>query len=256
MNGITIHGTVRTPDGSALRSATLTLISPQGRQLSRASTGQDGGFEVAAPEAGAYVLIAAANGHRPQATAVIAGGTPVEHDIVLSGSAGLSGVVRAESDGRPVPDATVIVTDRDGEVLAATRTGESGGFSVDELPDGTFTLAVNVAGFKPAALPVRIGDRGTGRVEVTLPSGAHLQGTVRAGADRHPVRDARVTLVDQTGDVVATATTGEDGRYVFTDLEVGDYTLIAGGYPPAATPVVLGGSGEAGYDLRLGHPDE
>ncbi len=256
MNDITINGTVRTHEGAALGAATLTLISPQGRQLGRASSGLDGGFEMAAPEPGAYVLIAAADGHRPQATAVIAGGEPAAHDIVLLGSGGLSGVVRVGTDGHPVPGAMVVVTDDGGEVLATAKTGENGRFTVEDLPDGLLTVAVNASGYRPAAVPVEIGERTSGRVEITLTRGAHLQGTVRSGLLRRPVRDARVTLVDVHGDVVATATTAEDGRYAFTDLEAGDYTVIAGGYPPAAGPLTVGGRGEAGYDVRLGHPDE
>ncbi|MDI5965687.1 MSCRAMM family protein [Streptantibioticus silvisoli] len=255
MNGISIHGTVRAPEGSG-PAATVTLISPQGRQLGRALTGADGRFELSAPEPGAYVLIAAAEGHRPQATAVIAGGEQVTHDIVLAGNGGLSGVVRAEAGGQPVSGAIVVVTDPSGEVLATAKTGTNGDFAFGELPDGTFTVAVNAAGYRPTALPVETGARGTGRLEVALSAGARLQGTVRGGPDHRPMRDARVTLVDADGDVAATATTGEDGRYVFTDLPAGDYTLIASGYPPATTPVGLHGPGGGGYDIRLGHPDE
>lgn len=254
MNGISIHGTVRAPDGPG-PAATVTLISPQGRQLGRALTGADGRFELSAPEAGAYVLIAAAEGRRPQATAVIAGAEPVAHDIVLAGAGGLAGVVRA-AGGVPVAGAMILVTDADGEVLATATAGEGGDFAFAELPDGTFTVAVNATGYRPAALPVEIGPRGTGRLDVTLSSGARLQGTVRAGAARLPLRDARVTLVDAEGDVVATATTGDDGRYAFSDLPAGDFTLIASGYPPAATPVGLDGQGGGGYDVRLGHRDD
>ncbi len=51
---------------------------------------------------------------------------------------------------------------------------------------------------------------------------------------RGPLADARVTLIDAAGNVVATATTGEDGAYAFTDLDAGEYTVIATGYPPVA----------------------
>ncbi len=256
MNDITIHGTVSGPEGEPVGSATLTLISPQGRQLSRARTGPDGRYEVAAPTAGVYVLIAAADGHQPQATSVITGDGPLDHDIALFGSSGLTGVVRAGAGGGPVADAMVVVTDLRGEVLATAKTGGDGTFDFDELPSGTFTLAVNAASYRPAALPVEIVGHAVSRIEVSLSSGTHLQGVVRGGEYRRPLGDARVTLVDVHGDVVATATTGDDGRYAFTDLEAGEYTLIAGGYPPAASQLSTGGRGEAAYDVELGHPDE
>ncbi len=255
MNAITIHGTVRAPDGPG-PAATVTLISPQGKQLGRTRTDGNGCFELSAPEAGAYVLIAAAEGRNPQATAVIAGAEETEHEIVLPGVSGLSGVVRSRSGAGTVHGAMVVVTSPTGEVLATGRTGEYGEFAFPDLPDGSFTVAVNAAGYRPAAQPVECGPRGGGRVEITLSAGARLRGTIRGGAARRPLRDARVTLVDAEGNVVATATTGEDGRYAFTDLAAGDYTLIAGGYPPSTRNLALTGAGSGSHELRLGHPDE
>lgn len=52
-----------------------------------------------------------------------------------------------------------------------------------------------------------------------------MRGTV-PGAGR-PLGDARVTLLDAAGDVVATTTTGYDGAYAFSDLDGGPFTLIA-----------------------------
>lgn len=83
------------------------------------------------------------------------------------------------------------------------------------------TVAVNASGFRPLALPVEIGAQGVTRVEAVLRSGALVQGTVRAGAARRPLPDARVTLIDAAGNVVATATTGDDGVYGFADLDAG-----------------------------------
>lgn len=256
MNDITIHGTVRGPEGEVVGSAMLTLISPQGQQLGRARSGPDGSYEVSVPQSGAYVLITAADGHQPKATAVIAGGEQFSQDIVLLGTSGLAGVVRAGAGGPSVTGAMVVVTDEHGEVLASAKTGENGAFTFEELPAGTFTLAVNATAFRPSALPVEVAGQGMTRIEVALSAGARLQGTVRAGEGRRPLRDARVTLIDGRGEVVATATTGDDGTYAFTDLEADDYTLIAGGYPPAATPLKVGGRGQTGNDVELGHPGE
>ncbi|WP_435837841.1 MFS transporter [Streptantibioticus parmotrematis] len=256
MNGSTINGSVRGPEGVGVGSAHLTLISLQGRQLGRAQTAPDGSYSLQVPEAGTYVLIAAADGHRPQASTVVAGDTPLGFDITLSGSSGLAGAVRAAADGQPVEGAMVVVTDVRGEVLATGKTGAAGDFGFDELPAGSFTVAVNGSGYRPVAQQVEVGAQGVTRIEVHLASGSRLQGTVRAGADRVPLPDARVTLVDASGDVVATATTGEDGRYAFTDLDAGEYTLIASGYPPAASPLRVDGRGADGFDLALGHPEE
>lgn len=65
-----------------------------------------------------------------------------------------------------------------------------------------------------------------------------------------------MTLVDAAGNVIATSTTGEDGAYAFTDLDAGDYSVIASGYPPMASALRVTGPGVDAYDVELHHPDE
>ncbi|MEV0637988.1 carboxypeptidase regulatory-like domain-containing protein, partial [Streptomyces sp. NPDC050619] len=141
-----------------------------------------------------------------------------------------------------------------GDLLATGTTGEQGEFSFAELVPGAVTLAVNAAGYRPRALPVEVGGAGVTRIEVDLDAGAQLEGVVRA--PHGPLADARVTLVDAAGNVVATATTGTDGAYAFTDLDGGEYTVIATGYPPRATALTLNGHGVDGHDIELAHPSE
>ncbi|BDM73314.1 MFS transporter [Streptomyces nigrescens] len=254
--GPSIHGFVRNAEGHPVPRSAVTLISLGGRQLGRAVAQANGSYVLSAPGAGSYVLIAAADGHQPQASTVVVGDQPYGYDILLSGTSGLGGQVRSAVTGEPVADAMVVVTDVRGEVLATGKTGAEGYFSFDELAPGTFTVAVNAAGYRPAALPVEIGGQGTTRIEVELLSGARVQGVVRAGADRRPLPDARVTLVDAAGNVVATSTTGEDGAYAFTDLDAGDYTVIASGYPPLATGLAVDARGVDGHDVQLAHPGD
>ncbi|RNG17806.1 MFS transporter [Streptomyces botrytidirepellens] len=251
-----VHGFVRNGDGGAVPRAAVTLISLAGRQLGRSVAHSDGSYALDAPGSGSYVLIAAADGHQPQASTVVVGDEPLGFDIVLSATSGLVGTVRGADDGQPVDAAMVVVTDVRGEVLATGKTGERGEFSFEELVAGTFTVAVNAPGYRPAALPVEVGSQGLTRLEIALQAGARVQGTIRAGADRRPLPDARVTLVDAAGNVVATATTGEDGAYAFTDLDAGDYTVIASGYPPVAGNLTVAGHGIDGHDVELAHPGD
>ncbi|MFD5894959.1 MFS transporter [Streptomyces sp. NPDC060366] len=254
--GIPIHGLVRGAEGGAVPRAAVTLISPAGRQLGRAVAADGGGYEVDAPEPGSYVLIASADGFQPQAATVAVGAEPLAYDILLVGTSGLTGSVRSEEGDLPVEGAMVIVTDVRGDVLATGKSAERGEFAFAELLPGSVTVAVNASGFRPLALPVEIGAQGVTRVEAVLRSGALVQGTVRAGADRRPLPDARVTLIDAAGNVVATATTGDDGVYGFADLDAGEYTVIATGYPPVAGALTVAGHGVDGHDVELTHPGE
>jgi EmrB/QacA subfamily drug resistance transporter len=252
--GIPVRGFVRGAESAPVPQAAVTLISLAGRQLGRSVAQADGSYAVDAPSVGSYVLIASADGFQPQASTVVVHGEPVAYDILLSGTSGLNGLVRAAETGLAVKDAMVIVTDVRGDLLATGTTGEQGEFAFAELVPGAVTIAVNAAGYRPRALPVEVGGTGVTRIEVDLDSGAQVQGVVRA--PHGPLADARVTLVDAAGNVVGTATTGTDGAYAFTDLDGGEYTVIATGYPPVATALSVTGRGADGHDIELAHPGE
>ncbi|WP_432198525.1 MFS transporter [Streptomyces sp. bgisy027] len=253
--GVPVRGFVRGAESAPVPQAAVTLISLSGRQLGRSVAQADGSYAIDAPGAGSYVLIASADGFQPQAsTIVVSGGEPVAYDILLSGTSGLSGVVRTSQSALPVKDAMVIVTDVRGDLLATAATGEQGEFGFAELVPGPVTVAVNAAGYRPRALPVEVGGTGVTRIEVDLEAGAQVQGVVRA--PHGPLADARVTLVDAAGNVVGTATTGTDGAYAFTDLDGGEYTVIATGYPPVATALTVTGPGTDDHDIELAHPGE
>lgn len=251
-----VLGTVRNVEGRGVPRAAVTLISLTGRQLGRSVARSDGRYGMDTPGPGNYVLIAAADGHQPQATTVTVGEEPLNHDVLLAATSGLAGRVRSAGDGQPVRAAMVVVTDDRGEVLATGRTGERGEFSFDELVTGTFTVAVNAPGYRPVARPVEVEGQGITRIDIELAAGARVQGVIRAGVDASPLPDARVTLVDAAGNVVATATTGTDGAYGFTDLDAGEYSIIASGYPPVASALSVEGPGPDAHDIELHHPDE
>ncbi|MEU0100702.1 MFS transporter [Streptomyces sp. NPDC006267] len=251
-----VHGVVRGAEGAPVARAAVTLISLGGRQLGRSVARVDGGYTLDAPGPGSYVLIASADGFQPQASTVVLGEEPLAFDILLSGTSGLTGAVRADGSGAPVEGAMVVVTDVRGDVLATGASDTAGEFAFGELIPGSVTVAVNAAGFRPLALPVEISGQGVTRVEAALRSGAMVRGVVRAGSARSPLADARVTLIDAAGNVAATATTGEDGAYAFADLDAGEYAVIATGYPPVAGSLTVNGPGVDGHDIELAHPGE
>ncbi|GGS95057.1 MFS transporter [Streptomyces griseoviridis] len=251
--GVPVCGTVQHPDGTVVPRAALTLIDAGGQQIGRGASGGDGRYALATPGTGAYVLIAAAGGHQPQAVSVTVGERPVELDVVLGGAGRLAGLVTT-ADGTPVRDATVTLTNVHGEVVASTRSGREGGYVITELVAGEYTLAGSAPAFRPAALPVTVQASRETRQDIELAGGAVLKGTVRAGGGR-PVEDARVTLLDAAGNVVDTLTTGADGTFRFVDLSSGEYTVIAAGYPPVATVLQVAGGGRTERDLQLGHED-
>lgn len=252
--GVPVRGVVRTRDGEPVPSAALTLIGVDGHQLARAITQEDGRYALPTPGPGSYVLIAATGGHEPQAATLVVGDRPVEFDLLLAGSGGLAGTVRG-GDGTPIVNAMVVVTDVRGDVVGTARSDGDGRYLFTDIAAGAYTLAVSAAAHRPVAMPVEVTGNGQTRADVAMPPGARIRGTVR-NESGEPVEEARVTLVDAAGNVVAMVITGPDGEYAFTDLTGGQYTVIASGYPPVATGLSLSGGGLDDHDLKLGYPDE
>ncbi|MFI6943923.1 MFS transporter [Streptomyces sp. NPDC050418] len=252
-DGTPVRGIVRTAEQAPVARAAVTLISLGGRQLGRTIAQADGAYSIDAPGPGSYVLIASADGFQPQAATVVVGEGPLAYDLLLSGTSGLNGVVLAAEGGEAVAGAMVVVTDVRGDVLATGLSDEQGEFAFGELVPGAVTVAVNAPGHRPLALPVEVAGQGVTQIEIALHSGARVGGRVLAGGG--PLKDARVTLVDGTGQVVETVTTGEDGTYAFSGLEGGEYTLMATGYPVTAMALTVAGRGVDGQDIELSHAE-
>ena len=205
------------------------------------------------PTGGAYVLICAAAGHQPVASVVPVGMQEVRRDLKLVGASRIEGRV-LRTGGDPVAGATATLIDVRGEVVGTTASGPEGGFVLADLYPGEYTLTATADSTLPLARAVTVDRPGSQWVEVLLRSNVSIAGTIRAGNSRRPVPDASVTLVDHDGNIAGTAATADDGRYEFTGLPPGAYTLTASGYPPVAVRLDLSGD-RTDRDVMLGAPE-
>jgi EmrB/QacA subfamily drug resistance transporter len=252
--GTPVSGYVRRSDGGPASDAVLTLINHGGQQVTRGVSADDGGYQLVAPLDGVYVLIASSSGHQPQATTLRAAGEPVTMDVVLTGTARALGVVRA-SDRLPVTGATVTLTDTRGEVVGSVSTASDGAYRFTDLLGGSYTLVASAIGYRPFAAALAVPASGDAVTDIELSGAARLSGTATGGPDQRPVQDARVTLVDSTGNVVAMTTTDESGGYTFGDLPEGDYTVIASGYPPVSDRFQVDAGQDGVHHVVLNHGD-
>jgi hypothetical protein len=252
--GPAVSGHVRGSGGAPLAGATVTLIAASGQQAGRGQAGPDGGYQIPAPAAGAYTLIAMASGHQPAATALRASGGPVEMDVLLAGASRLTGSVRTAQSEEPVPGATLTLASGQGDIVATATSGEKGGYDMDDLVPGGYTLAVSAPSWRPTALSVTVLDGQDTILNVALSPGAKVSGTARATTGGS-IPDARVTLLDSDGNVAAVAATDVDGSYSFENVAEGDYTVIATGYPPVASRLKVVAGQSHSHDVELGHSE-
>jgi carboxypeptidase family protein len=249
--GPPVRGYVRDAAGNGIAEATATLIDATGTQVARCRTGTDGWYQLAVPAAGTYTLITRARGHQPKASLVTMVADAVELDLVLAGTAVLTGTVRLADSERGVAGATVALVTASGEVCDAVVTTDTGRYRFDELAAGSYTVVVHATGFQPTALPVNVPADAT--CNPVLTGAASLAGTARAARDNRPLPDTLVTLLDTTGRPTAELTTGPDGTYRFDNLAGGDYTVVATGYPATTAHLHLDPGDAHNHDLTLSH---
>lgn len=144
------------------------------------------------------------------------------------------GAVRSRLGQTPVADAIVTVI-AGGKPIASTRTDADGAYRIGDLAVAGATIAVSAESFVPAAAIVRLPENAVLRQDLTLTGTASLSGIVHVAGQ--PWADAMVALVDSSGAVLHFAPTGPDGRYVFTAVPDGDYTVTA--FTPAAADRAL-----------------
>ncbi|MGH3663786.1 MAG: MSCRAMM family protein [Micromonosporaceae bacterium] len=251
-----IHGHVRKNGGGPVEGASLTLIDLAGGQIGRGATGADGAYRLSTPSPGSYFLIARARSHQPQASAVTVASEPVTLNISLTGMAELYGVVRVAGGQEPVPDALLTLLDLRGEVLGSTTTDPDGRFRFPELVGGSYTLAASASPFRPTARPVVVPETGSASHDLELIAGAYLRGSARGGAERRLLPDARITLLDAEGNIVASTTTDTAGEYVFSDVPEGSYMVHATGYPPVTANLQVFSGQKHEHDVELRHPSD
>jgi hypothetical protein len=137
-------------------------------------------------------------------------------------------------------------------VVGSTRSGSDGGYTFERLVAGSYVLTAQTSEHRPLARGVEVAESGALACDLMVTGGGRLTGVVVAASDGRAVREATVTLVDAEGQVVATASTGEDGDYLFDDLGAGRYTLTASGYAPVALEVVVEEDAVSAFQVALG----
>ncbi|MCX4097012.1 MFS transporter [Nocardia sp. alder85J] len=252
LHGPALHGHIRHDGGAPVTGVVLTLIDPRGHQIARSTTGHDGRYRIEAPAPGDYVLIAAAHGHQPVATAIALGGRPHPIDLTLPDAGELTGTVHRVDTGDPVPAATVTLTNPHGDVVGTATTAPDGSFTCRSVPSGAHTIVVTAERLRPAATTVTVPESGLLHHDIDLEPLAVLGGVVRA--EGRTVPDAQVTILDTTGNRVATARTDDDGRYQVPHLPAGDYVVVTRGYPTVTTSVHVNGN-ENIHDVQLGYEE-
>jgi hypothetical protein len=250
--GTMLGGTVLGRGGVAAAGAVITLTSPTGQQIERATVAQDGTYRLTGLRPGGYTVIASARGFAPQAlSAQVTETESARRDFVLEGAGAVGGTIRAAQQGPGVPDATVVVTDATGAVVGQSTSTPHGDYRISGVPDGTLTVTADARGHQPAAAQVTV-QGGPVTIDLVLSAVGGVLGAVRSINGR-PLAGATLTAVDADGRVAATVVADDSGQYRLDGLPDGQYTVVANLYQPMAQPIRIGPGQTVQQDVTL-HP--
>ena len=173
---------------------------------------------------------------------------PLRHE--RGGGPAVAGRVH-DGAGEALAGATVTVTRLSGEQVGRTSTDDDGHYRVALDGPGRFLVVAACGSLPPDAATVSVGTEPV-RHDVRLAGGNGIRGSVQDAAG-HGVSGLTVSLINGGGDVVASARSGDGGRYALTGVPAGRHTLIAAGddTDPVALGVDVPAGGIVTHDLRL-----
>jgi hypothetical protein len=253
--GSALSGTVRLPGGRPAEGAAVTVTEPgTGRQVGAARTTADGTFRISLGAGGSYLLIVSSPGRRPAADLVTApagpgAGATVRRDVVLAGAGVLAGVARIGESGGPAAGALVTLTDDQGQVIATGTAGADGGYRLEGLEAGDYTLVGMASGLNPVACAVTVPGPG----DLAFEAPGQRVAAIVTGPDGAPVAGAVVTLCGRDG-TVARSVSDSRGRAAFDGIRGDGYTLAAEGWGPGVAVAWAEHGRETRADIQLGAP--
>jgi protocatechuate 3,4-dioxygenase beta subunit len=226
-NPATVTGTVtEAATGTPIAGAFIKIM--QG-SVTFASTMTDnlGRYSITGMSPNTYNVRASCNGYQTnlQTTTLVAGQTNTV-DFSLSTERGsVSGSIQ-DASHNPVPWTTVRAL-QNNNVLATTRTGLDGLYTLTGLAPGDYIIRATATNLQVALQPATVTDGHTTIADfILLPNPGKISGVITddyTGAVLPGVK----TLVMQNGNVYATFFTDSNGFYTLVNLAPGQYTVTA-----------------------------
>ncbi|WP_169907692.1 carboxypeptidase regulatory-like domain-containing protein [Priestia abyssalis] len=209
------------------------LLDNNGRFIDSAVTNPDGAFQFSNLAPGSYTVSATAPGFgttNAGVTVVANQSSSVSLDLVPNPGT-VSGVITS-SNGQPLANALVHITDSTGTVIGFAFTDVQGQYTITNIPAGSYTLKASAENFIPSFVGVVLnpGQDLTG-VNLSLEaSPGSINGQITSSQTGAPIGGATVVVRDAvTQTILAAATTTIFGNYTINNLPLGPVTVTASG---------------------------
>jgi hypothetical protein len=175
-----------------------------------------------------FIAVNAAGFARHVLAITIGQGQTIDQNLLLGSSLSLSGIVRDEVTGEPIPDAIVRLTSAEFAVddpgLSAS-TDNAGEYTVEGIEPGTYVVYVQASSYAAVSTSLEVTASTTLDFGISA-SGYWLDVHVIDAGTSLPVATAWVTVTQQ-GNVVASVESDADGMVEVGPLTAGSYDVIA-----------------------------
>ena len=226
--GASIEGTVIKSDGSAAAGATVEIYYADGTLKESVATDSEGKYSFTYAEVGSYIIKSTLDNGTATTTVritrmnvfnvFIIGDT----NLTLKYSYTVSGSVN-------VSTAKVTITDTKGNVVASTTTND-GSFSFPSIPNGEYIITAETEnGFVSSEITVFDGNLSGVNLTV-VKAGVSIEGYVMVedrSYNQYYKNWVDVTIYDANGNFVGNTKSDANGKYLFTNLPIGEYSIVA-----------------------------
>jgi hypothetical protein len=230
--GGSIIGTVVDEDTSEpIPGVVANIKNEAGIPIVSVITDQDGKFETPNVPSGTVIISVnpIGNGNHSQGAIVETGAETVTLITVSPVTGDLTGTI-TDPNGVPIAGAAIQIIDAKRSVVTTVLTQSDGRYTVLDLLPGIYTMIVSSRGYEQWSLSVFIekGETTVTNLPLALDPGS-VEGVVtnvESGAFLARV-NIELRLISSSGPVVVSTLTDEQGRYRFSHVANGNYTVIA-----------------------------
>jgi hypothetical protein len=239
--GSGISGTVSDSESPSHPIADATIMYTSTNGSGTAFSGVDGTYTFVGVPAGQYSVTASAPDFFSFTdTMTVSAGATASASFNLVGNSVISGVVTDSVTGASIPGAQVTYS---GSIdSGSVATISDGSYAITGIQADSYTIIVSAVGYATQInSTVSVGPGSTAPLSFLLvPTAGTITGTVMdTETPAEPIANASVSYTSSAGTV--STSTGADGTYSFTGVDVGTYAVTASapGFPAQSNPSVI-----------------
>ncbi len=223
----TVQGVITDSLGNPVAGALVKLLDTNGVEVGQVKTDSNGYYIFSVPP-GDYELVASTIGLGARKKIAIDENWDGEQfvNMTLLPSDTVQGLVMNE-DGTPASNTMITLYDDQGNVLVQSWTDDEGRYQFLLEEDKTYDVVAQKGNLKGNAHIVTDDNWDTTKsTDIKLTDSTFVSGTIY-DSDGKPVNGATVKLYDDEGNLIATFTTGADGKYNFVLDKDENYQIVA-----------------------------